>query len=246
MKREKDPWADSEAAPAPAPAATGASADSGINRCWERETVGGVEPTPDDSGRHVWPTFQAAHKHYGFPGSHQVGSWGDACGVLRTYSNSSIGKDLVPERCGGAEIWYRLKDDAVKAKFLLNIGSGQRLHFFRKVALPLPLSTETETETGVGVENSGDNGSGSDAAVKEEEVEKRKRKRKRSSRQFGCKEMGLFRVAGFGVCAHVPGSTPPPSAVLGQQNTHGRGRDTHVRLLQDDLEGDQEQEQERK
>ena len=41
--------------------------------------------------------FSTACKYYEFPGSHQVGSYGPkGTGIVRTYSNATAGKDLVP------------------------------------------------------------------------------------------------------------------------------------------------------
>eukprot|EP00606_Chrysophyceae_sp_TOSAG23-5_P000430 GSChrysophyteH2.ASY1.ANO1.768.1 assembled CDS len=186
---------------------------------WEKEVVSGVEPTPDDSDKHVWPTFLAAHKHYGFPGSHQVGSWGNKEGILRTYSNSTVGKDVVPVNKGGHEIWYMLKDEVVKAKFKANLRSGQPLRFFRKVALPLPLPAVQGRVQGQG------------------------ERQKKGKREFGCKDTGVFRVVGFGCVGTACGDAASGTGTrqLRRQNTHGEGFDSHVRLVE--VEGVVEEEE---
>jgi galactokinase len=107
---------------------------------------GRIEDTPDDANKRVFANFLLACKHYDFPGSHQHGSTSNANGVIRTYSNSTPGKDRVLR--GGHEIHYRLKSVDVQRKFSLNMASGQKVRFFRKV-------------------------------------------------ENGCKDMGLFNVAGF-------------------------------------------------
>jgi hypothetical protein len=92
---------------------------------------GRIEDTPDDANKHVFANFLLACKHYNFPGSHQHGSTSNANGVIRTYSNSTPGKDRVLN--GGHEILYRLKSVEIQKKFSLNIKSGQMVRFFRKV-----------------------------------------------------------------------------------------------------------------
>jgi len=94
---------------------------------------GGIEPTADDSNKHIFKNFMEACQHYEFPGSHQVGSFGNKQGILRTYSNSTPGKDKILK--DGHEIHYRLKDEKTKAKFQLNIDSKQCIRFFRKVQI---------------------------------------------------------------------------------------------------------------
>ena len=92
-----------------------------------------IEDTPDDFDKHVFRNFKTACEHYRFRGSHQHGSTFDSDGVIRTYSNSTPGKDIVLK--GGREIHYRLKSKVIMLKFLRNIETGQRVHFFRRVVL---------------------------------------------------------------------------------------------------------------
>ena len=67
-------------------------------------------------GRTVFKNFSTACKHYGFPGSHQVGSYGPkGTGIVRTYSNATPGKDIVLDN--GEAFLYRLKDEKVRAQF---------------------------------------------------------------------------------------------------------------------------------
>ena len=77
--------------------------------------------------------FAAACRHYSFPGSHQVGSYGPKGeGILRSYSNGTPGKDLVLD--GGEKFLYRLKDSTVRAQFEINASRGRPVQVFRKVA----------------------------------------------------------------------------------------------------------------
>lgn len=77
--------------------------------------------------------FSAACRHYGFPGSHQVGSYGPKGeGIVRTYSNAAPGKDLVMD--GGDKFLYRLKDSTVRAQFEVNASRRRPVQVFRKVA----------------------------------------------------------------------------------------------------------------
>ena len=77
--------------------------------------------------------FAAACRHYSFPGSHQVGSYGPKGeGILRSYSNGTPGKDLVLD--GGDKFLYRLKDSTVRAQFEVNASRGRPVQVFRKVA----------------------------------------------------------------------------------------------------------------
>ena len=88
-----------------------------------------------ESGRlRVFKNFSSACKHYGFPGSHQVGSYGPkGAGIVRTYSNATPGKDIVLDE--GALFLYRLKDEAVRKQFQLNADHERPVRVFRKVAL---------------------------------------------------------------------------------------------------------------
>jgi hypothetical protein len=91
-----------------------------------------IVPTPDDSGgkREIWKSYKDAINYYGLPGSNQIGSWGNSNGILRSYSRSSPNCDRVLN--GGREIHYFAND---VEKFHLNLTSGQKVRFFRKVAL---------------------------------------------------------------------------------------------------------------
>jgi hypothetical protein len=72
-------------------------------------------------------------KHYAFPGSHQVGSYGPkGTGIVRTYSNATPGKDIVLD--GGELFLYRLKDEAVRTQFLVNAQRLKPVRVFRKVS----------------------------------------------------------------------------------------------------------------
>jgi len=90
----------------------------------------GCEALP---GLRRFANFSAACRHYGFPGSHQVGSYGPKGeGIVRTYSNAAPGKDLVMD--GGDKFLYRLKDSTVRAQFEVNASHGRPVKVFRKVA----------------------------------------------------------------------------------------------------------------
>ena len=75
--------------------------------------------------------FKTACQHYKFPGSHQVGSFGDKHGILRSYSNGTPGKDFIND--DETQILYRLKNEEYRTKFSRNIASGQLVRVFRKV-----------------------------------------------------------------------------------------------------------------
>ncbi|CAE8583811.1 unnamed protein product [Polarella glacialis] len=81
----------------------------------------------------VFKNFKTACDHYGFPGSHQVGSYGPKGeGITRTYSNATAGKDKVLN--GRRQMLYRLKDDAVRAQFAVNRELKKPVRVFRKVS----------------------------------------------------------------------------------------------------------------
>ena len=85
------------------------------------------------TGRRVFKNFSTACKHYEFPGSHQVGSYGPKRqGIVRTYSNATPGKDVVLD--GGSLFLYRLKDEAVRAQFKVNVERRREVRVFRKVS----------------------------------------------------------------------------------------------------------------
>ena len=86
--------------------------------------------------RKVWKNFSTACKHYGFPGSHQVGSYGPkGTGIVRTYSNGTPGKDLVIGT--GDVMLYRLKDEAIRAQFTVNKKTNKLVRVFRKLTRKL-------------------------------------------------------------------------------------------------------------
>ena len=57
----------------------------------------------------IFRNFREACIFYKFPGSHQVGSFGNKTGILRSYSNGTPGKDFFYD--DEATVLYRLKDD---------------------------------------------------------------------------------------------------------------------------------------
>lgn len=79
----------------------------------------------------MFRTFKEACGFYKFPGSHQVGSFGNSSGILRSYSNDTPGKDFFLD--GEREILYKLKDDSYREKFNRNILNDQLVRVFRKV-----------------------------------------------------------------------------------------------------------------
>ena len=82
--------------------------------------------------RTVFGSFLAACRHYNFPGSHQVGSYGPkGQGIVRTYSNATPGKDKLLD--GGEVMLYRLKDEKVRAQFLVNMKHSRHVRVFQKV-----------------------------------------------------------------------------------------------------------------
>jgi hypothetical protein len=114
-----------------------------------------LEYTADSKNKRIFQNFRVACAHYGFPGSFQCGSVWNERGVIRSYSNSTPGKDKV--LLGGSEIWYRLKSLEMQGHFERNMRSGQGVRFFRRV--PHCIGKVTQKP--------------------------------------GCKDMGLFDVAGF-------------------------------------------------
>ena len=81
----------------------------------------------------MFKNFSAACRHYEFPGSHQVGSYGPkGRGIVRTYSNATPGKDVVLD--DGHLFLYRLKDEAVRAQFRVNLERRRDVRVFRKVS----------------------------------------------------------------------------------------------------------------
>lgn len=82
--------------------------------------------------RTVFSSFLAACRHYNFPGSHQVGSYGPkGQGIVRTYSNATPGKDKLLD--GGQVMLYRLKDEKVRAQFVVNMKHSRHVRVFQKV-----------------------------------------------------------------------------------------------------------------
>ena len=88
----------------------------------------------------MFKNFKEACDFYKFPGSHQVGSFGNASGILRSYSNGTLGKDFFLD--GESEILYKLKDDSYREKFNRNILNDQLVRVFRKVNLEVEYSTK--------------------------------------------------------------------------------------------------------
>ena len=81
----------------------------------------------------VWKNFREACLHYGFPGSHQVGSYGPkGKGIVRSYSNNTPGKDKVLR--GGQIVLYRLKDERLRAQFVVNQTRDRAVRVFRKLS----------------------------------------------------------------------------------------------------------------
>ena len=79
----------------------------------------------------LFSNFREACLFYKFPGSHQVGSFGNKTGIIRSYSNGTVGKDFFLD--DEATVLYRLKDEKYKEKFSLNIKHKQLVRVFRKV-----------------------------------------------------------------------------------------------------------------
>jgi len=102
-----------------------------------------IEATPDDSNKRVFANFLEACKHYEFPNSHRIGSIYNETGIIRTHSNATPGKDKVLR--GGHEIHYRLKNDLIKEKFMLNMESKQTVRFFRKVQEQVQVDAAADT-----------------------------------------------------------------------------------------------------
>ena len=88
----------------------------------------------------MFKNFKEACDFYKFPGSHQVGSFGNATGILRSYSNGTPGKDFFLN--GEREILYKLKDDSYREKFSRNILNDQLVRVFRKVNSEVENSTK--------------------------------------------------------------------------------------------------------
>lgn len=89
----------------------------------ELEKVPKLAPT-------IFKNFKSACTFYSFPGSHQIGSYGPKHqGIVRSYSNSTPGKDKLV----GGVFLYRLKDEAYREKFKLNMKNKQKVRVFRKV-----------------------------------------------------------------------------------------------------------------
>ena len=79
----------------------------------------------------IFRNFREACIFYKFPGSHQVGSFGNKTGILRSYSNGTPGKDFFYD--DEATVLYRLKDERYREKFSLNMKHKQLVRVFRKV-----------------------------------------------------------------------------------------------------------------
>ncbi len=79
----------------------------------------------------IFTNFRDACSFYKFPGSHQVGSFGNKTGILRSYSNGTPGKDFF--RDNESTVLYRLKDEKYREKFSLNMKHKQLVRVFRKI-----------------------------------------------------------------------------------------------------------------
>ena len=80
----------------------------------------------------TFKNFLTACQFFQFPGSHQVGSYGSqGTGIARTYSNSTAGKDMFQNN--GDLFLYRLKDERVRAQFIINQTTRKPVHLFTKV-----------------------------------------------------------------------------------------------------------------
>ena len=61
----------------------------------------------------------------------QVGSYGPkGAGIIRTYSNATPGKDFLLD---DGTFLYRLKNEAVRAQFEVNVKRQKAVHVFRKL-----------------------------------------------------------------------------------------------------------------
>ena len=97
----------------------------------ENDTVCDCNALPLSSFK-LFRNFRSACQRYGFPGSHQVGSYGPkGKGIVRTYSNGTPGKDIVLN--AASMVFYRLKDENVRRQFDVNRQQKKHVRVFRKV-----------------------------------------------------------------------------------------------------------------
>ena len=78
----------------------------------------------------IFRNFQEATFFYKYPSSHRFGTIGNEKGVIRSYSNGEKG-DIIKN--DGKVIYYKLKNEKVKAMFKKSIESQQKIRFFRKI-----------------------------------------------------------------------------------------------------------------
>mmetsp|Transcript_7054 Transcript_7054/g.11158 ORF Transcript_7054/g.11158 Transcript_7054/m.11158 type:complete len:213 (-) Transcript_7054:3-641(-) len=104
--------------------------------CWNYEQEEECNCDDLSSSRPVFTNFRSACQHYGFPGSHQIGSYGPkGQGIVRSYSNGLQNKDKVLGEDGDV-VLYRLKknNESLRAQFLINLNDKSRkVRVFRKV-----------------------------------------------------------------------------------------------------------------
>ena len=122
----------------------------------------------------IFRTFKEACDFYKYPGSHQIGSFGNANGIIRSYSNGTPGKDFVME--DETVVLYKLKDEMYRAKFSRNMSSGQKVRIFRRV-------------TSEGIDDKDKNGIG--------RSELQSGRRSCKAKESIVKDLGLFSVVGF-------------------------------------------------
>jgi hypothetical protein len=107
----------------------------GKKRAIEKSSMADDEPSQKRIKVSTPPTFKnflTACKFFKFPGSHQVGSFGPSKqGIVRTYSNSTAGKDMFQNN--GDLFLYRLKDERVRAQFIINQTTRKPVHLFTKI-----------------------------------------------------------------------------------------------------------------
>ena len=78
----------------------------------------------------IFKNLKEAHTFYNYPSSHRFGTIGDNNGALRSYSN---GKGCDYYKKNGKEIFYKIKNIRVRNLFSINLDSGQKVRFFKKV-----------------------------------------------------------------------------------------------------------------
>jgi len=78
----------------------------------------------------IFKNFKQAHEYYKYPGSHRIGSYGDNDFIIRSYSNGHNG-DIIKNN--GNTVYYMVKNERTKNKFLNNIKLKKKLRFFLKI-----------------------------------------------------------------------------------------------------------------